>query len=248
MLAQRIQDQFSARVDSFVYSANWMLDKGLLSAHLQLAGPPQPGQKCLDLCCGPGIVGQLFQDQGWEVTGIDITPGMVKAASVHFTTVQGGIESMPFEDNHFDLAVLRQSFMLVNGPAALQEIRRVLKPEGSFILSQSFAFSEEDEEQYRRVQEARHINMTCYYTPEDLRKELKDHGFTVEQTHELRVRESVDHWLQAAPELDETLRQTIRNLIATAPSGYRTVHCVEEVDGELLEDWSWQVIRAKVQK
>ncbi|MEE8540143.1 MAG: class I SAM-dependent methyltransferase [Desulfobacterales bacterium] len=225
-----------------------MLDEKLLNAHLKLACKPDPEDICLDLCCGPGIVGKIFQTNGWQVIGIDLTQEMVEVAERYFPAIQGGIESMPFPDDYFSMAVLRQSFMLTQGEAALTEIQRVIKNNGHYIFSQSFAFGPEDEEQYRKIQEARHINMTRYYTASDLFNELYAYGFIVEQEEALRVRESVDHWLNSAPELSDEKRCEIRELIRSAPSTYKAAHRVEEVNGELFEDWSWRILRARVNK
>jgi hypothetical protein len=118
----------------------------------------------------------------------------------------------------------------------------VLKPGGRFILIQSVSFSSADEEVYAQVQEARHINMLTYYRDTDLEKTLRDHGFKVVGNKMLRVKESVDHWLNSAPELVPELRERIRGLIAEAPEGYKEIRHVHTAGGELFEDWNWQIL------
>lgn len=243
---QRIKDQFAIRVGTFNTAAKWMLDPSLLEAHVRVAGEPSDGaRRLLDLCCGTGIVGAEFQKRGWRVEGIDLTPEMAAEAGRSFPARAGSVEEMPFATGSFDAAVLRQSYMLLDGPRALSEIRRTLATGGLFVLSQSVPFGESDNERYRQVQEARHINITRYYRTEDLVRELEENGFRVVKTEFLRVRESVDQWLARAPELETGLKARIRDLIANAPEEYRRARRVAIENGELFEDWNWAVLAAR---
>ena len=245
----RLRNQFSIRVSTFNTAANWMLDEKLIDAHAHAAGSPKPeANRLLDLCCGTGIVGQAFLKRGWHVQGIDITPEMVRETGKLYPAVAGKVEEMPFADDSFDAAVLRQSYMLLNGPAALREIRRVLKPGGLFILGQSVAFSEADDPQYRLIQEARHINWTRYYRTEDLAAELAENGFKIAGKNFLRVRESSTRWMERAPELSPELRTRILDLIQHAPESYRKIRNVSVENGEIFEDWNWLILSARSTK
>jgi ubiquinone/menaquinone biosynthesis C-methylase UbiE len=101
--------------------------------------------KCiLDAGCGEGYNTRKLAKMGAKVTGIDISPKMIRAASDEETKDPLGIEyrvssfsKMPvFPDLQFDMVV---SFMaLMDGPdydAAITEIHRVLKVGGLFIFS-----------------------------------------------------------------------------------------------------------------
>jgi len=242
---KNIQEQFSVRVNTFNTAANWMLDEDLINIHVEVARQALPIQTdCLDLCCGTGIIGKAFIDKGWRATGIDITYEMAKKSQKVFNSTCASIEYMPFNDNSFDLVVLRQSYMLVNGPAVLKEIKRVLREGGIFILSQSVSFSSGDDARYRMVQLARHINIVKYYTTQDLIQELTENGFDVQGKRFLRVRESVNKWLDSAPGLSVNLRNEIFKLIKTASPEYKEIRNVEFCDGQLHEDWNWIVITA----
>ena len=156
------------------------------------AGPPTKPCRCL-VVHGTGIVGRHLLKLGWNVHGVDLTPEMLDVSSGYYPTTQGTVEDLPFEDNAFDLAVLRQSFMLVDDDKAMREIVRVLKPGGRYILIQSVAFSNDDDEQYAKVQWARHINQKTYYTAEGLERLFEAHGLEVFTKTFLRICESVDH-------------------------------------------------------
>ncbi|MGG5460176.1 class I SAM-dependent methyltransferase [Clostridium sp. B9] len=54
--------------------------------------------------------------------------------SIKINYIEGNMESMPFEDNHFDCIVSTLSLCSVDNPKkALSEFKRVLKPKGKFI-------------------------------------------------------------------------------------------------------------------
>jgi DNA gyrase subunit B len=242
----RLKNQFSIRVSTFNTAANWMLSPELLQAHLRaLEKPGHENNRLLDLCCGTGIVGSACKKEGWDPSGIDITPEMAKATSQAFPAIAGKVEAMPYEDHSFDAAVLRQSYMLLDGPRALREIHRVLKKNGWYVLSQSVAFSESDEPQYRKIQAARHINWVRYYSVQDLVGELESNGFRVVSKEFLRIRESSTKWMERAPELSASLRKEILDLIRFAPDSYKRERNVTVENGEVFEDWNWVVLKAK---
>jgi ubiquinone/menaquinone biosynthesis C-methylase UbiE len=242
-----IVNQFAQRIQTYEKAASWMLDANLLKAQIKAAGSPKEGSnECLDLCCGTGIVGRELLQHGWNVTGIDITPQMVEVANKYFKSTVGSIENMPFESQKYDLVIIRQAFMLVNGDKTLKEIRRILKPNGRFILIQSVSFSDLDDAQYEKVQKARHINMLMYYRTIDLKNEIQKNGLEVIEESFLTVQESIDHWIKSAPELSSSLREKIRLLISHAPSEYKVTRNVKEVNGELFENWNWVLITSKV--
>jgi ubiquinone/menaquinone biosynthesis C-methylase UbiE len=96
------------------------------------------GLDVLDVGCGQGIDVVEFLSAGARATGIDLTPRHVELARRHVeamglqaTITQGDAECLPFKDASFD-------FVSSNGvlhhtpdmPAALREIRRVLRPGG----------------------------------------------------------------------------------------------------------------------
>jgi ubiquinone/menaquinone biosynthesis C-methylase UbiE len=104
-----------------------------------LAYESSAGLDVLDVGCGQGIDLVEYARAGARVTGIDLTPRHVELARSHIealglvaTVVQGDAERLPFEDASFDVVssngVLHHT---PDMPAALREIRRVLRPGGT---------------------------------------------------------------------------------------------------------------------
>ena len=100
------------------------------------------GLDVLDVGCGQGIDLACYASAGARVTGIDLTPRHVQLAREHVAAmgltaavVEGDAESLPFSDHGFDRVssngVLHHT---PNLPAALREIRRVLRPGGEMRI------------------------------------------------------------------------------------------------------------------
>jgi SAM-dependent methyltransferase len=96
----------------------------------------RPGQRALDVGCGPGaltaqLVGRLGPD---AVTAIDPSDSFVAAARARFpeVDVQAGVaEHLPFPDDSFDVALAQLVVHFMAEPVSgLAEMRRVTRPGG----------------------------------------------------------------------------------------------------------------------
>ena len=99
-------------------------------------------QNYLEVGCGNGHVSKhLARKYHLKVTGTDVDPEMIQFAKEniddisHIRFLEMNATKMPFEDNEFDI-VLSFGIMhhIGNWEGALEEISRVLKPQGFFIF------------------------------------------------------------------------------------------------------------------
>lgn len=99
---------------------------------------PTPGQRILDLACGPGTLSYplaIAVSPGGHVVGIDLAPGMIELAQretppglpVRFELMD--MEDLRFPNHSFDTAICGHGLQFVPDlRQALSETRRVLKP------------------------------------------------------------------------------------------------------------------------
>src|SRR5690348_11657563 len=101
-------------------------------------------ERVLDAGCGAGHTALAFAPHVAGVVAYDLTPSMLEQVealafqrgTTNLTTHRGDVEELPFEDGVFDLVVSRLSAHHWPHPAqALAQFKRVLKPNGQFILS-----------------------------------------------------------------------------------------------------------------
>jgi ubiquinone/menaquinone biosynthesis C-methylase UbiE len=96
-----------------------------------------PGDRVLDIGCGPGAALESAARSGAEVYGVDPSPSMVARAGRRVpeaTVVEGSAESLPFPDATFSHVLAISTFHHWASPeAGLDEVRRVLLPGGRFL-------------------------------------------------------------------------------------------------------------------
>lgn len=106
----------------------------------------KPGQRALDLCCGTGDIAFLLNEAGAKVTAADFSQPMLEVARERslsrrrrreepLTFLQSDALHLPFLDNTFDTVTIGYGLRnLSNFRAGLQEILRVLKPNGQLLI------------------------------------------------------------------------------------------------------------------
>lgn len=104
-----------------------------------------PNSKILEVGCGDGTFWMKNRkriDPSWNLILSDFSEGMVESAhknvgvNPNLQYSSFNIEDIPFAENHFDILIA--SHMLYHVPnrkKALEEVRRVLKPDGTFYCS-----------------------------------------------------------------------------------------------------------------
>ncbi|HAJ58339.1 MAG TPA: bifunctional demethylmenaquinone methyltransferase/2-methoxy-6-polyprenyl-1,4-benzoquinol methylase UbiE [Cyanobacteria bacterium UBA8543] len=102
---------------------------------------PQPGDICLDLCCGSGDLAQLLARQvgaAGQVYGVDFSPAQLAIAHQRVERlyppppirwIEADALDLPFEDNYFNCATMGYGLRNVTDiPRCLSQLYRVLKP------------------------------------------------------------------------------------------------------------------------
>jgi ubiquinone/menaquinone biosynthesis C-methylase UbiE len=136
-----VSEQFGATARAYLESVTHATGDDLELLAQEIATVPQA--QVLDLGCGAGHASFAVAPHAASVTAYDMTAQMLavveREASTrglrNIATLQGMAEALPFTDAHFDFVISRYSAHHWHDvPAALREIRRVLKPDGRALL------------------------------------------------------------------------------------------------------------------
>ncbi|MEZ4867171.1 MAG: class I SAM-dependent methyltransferase [Caldilineaceae bacterium] len=107
---------------------------------------PTAPARVLDIGCGTGSLSLLLAEQGYRVTGIDLSPRMIEQAERKATAAGQMITwhvmeaSNPrFAQHHFDLLLCRHLLWALPEPEqVLARWSRLLRPHGRLILIEGF--------------------------------------------------------------------------------------------------------------
>lgn len=136
---KNIVEQFSKQASGYtaITSHSEALDK-LISL-----SSPSKHDLVLDIACGSGIVSCEFAKHAYQVTGIDMTQGMLEEAKklqakhnlTNVTWQIGDVESLPYKDDSFSIVISRFGFHhFLNPLKVLSEMGRVCKPDGVVMV------------------------------------------------------------------------------------------------------------------
>ncbi|HET7528810.1 MAG TPA: methyltransferase domain-containing protein [Candidatus Saccharimonadales bacterium] len=120
----------------------------------ELSGLIPPGSAVLDAGCGYGRIAIPLSRKGYDVTGIDVSEVLIRAAKEKSSRASFRVASMtdiPFPDNSFQAVIVMWSAFneLLHSreqKTAILELYRVLSPQGLLFID-SFTYSPASKEQ-----------------------------------------------------------------------------------------------------
>jgi len=118
----------------------WAIESLFLRKHRKRLVSLAKG-KALEIAVGTGV-NLPYYDEGCEITGIDISEGMLAEARkvsqrivVPVTLIEMDAENLSFDNDAFDTVLTTLSLCTIIEPeASLAEMKRVLKPDGILLL------------------------------------------------------------------------------------------------------------------
>jgi ubiquinone/menaquinone biosynthesis C-methylase UbiE len=130
--------------------AGWSMSLGRSRSTRLLADLAEvgPGDRVLDVGCGPGLFVKEAAERGATAVGVDPSSRMRRLALRRIpaslrpavTVVEGSAEHLPLEDGSATVAWAVASFHHWRDPdAGLAEVRRVLEPGGRLLIAERLA-------------------------------------------------------------------------------------------------------------
>ncbi|MBQ5310447.1 MAG: methyltransferase domain-containing protein [Oscillospiraceae bacterium] len=159
-MLEKMGDFFNARLDGYEdHQMNTIESAEEFYPYTAQNLPDKAGAHILDLGCGTGLEldEYLRINPTARVTGIDLAAGMLEALRSKFSDkdivlINGSYFDVPFGENEYDAAVSVESlhhFTKEEKIPLYSKLRKALKPEGYFILTDYFALSDEEETMHR---------------------------------------------------------------------------------------------------
>jgi ubiquinone/menaquinone biosynthesis C-methylase UbiE len=176
-------------------------DRGMEDRHWHTAKhalarmPVESGDVVLDLGCGSGYAGRALKDtdDAGCVYGLDGSPEMTRNAREYTEDadvgfVVGDFGSVPFADDAIDHVWSMEAFYYASDPIeALEEVRRVLKPGGTFYCAVNYF---EENVHSHDWQAKIDVEMTRW-SAEEYRSAFRDAGLSVAAQDRIADEETV---------------------------------------------------------
>lgn len=142
---------------------------------------PTPAARILDLGCGPGRDTLFYQGRAFNVTGVDLSIGMLEEARRRVPGgqfVQADMRRLPLKSGSFDGIWASASFLHLpkqSAEIALAEMERVLAEDGLLFL----AVKRGEAESWREPEDAEARFYFAYYLSEELAGKVNRAGFEI---------------------------------------------------------------------
>ena len=161
-----------------------------------------PGDTVLDAACGTGRYARIYSELGAQVFGCDLSEGMVQVARAKCPRARFIVTDLnsrlPFEDGFFTKVVSSLAIRHIeNLRGFLGEIKRILRPGGTFVFST--IHPEMEWSTYQRSNpppiDLNEEGVTFPYSPGDLELAIRESGLEMEKKVEILADDSVRPFL-----------------------------------------------------
>lgn len=152
------------------------------------------GKKVLDLACGAGYGSAILADVAESVIGADIDNGALQYAlrsyrKRNLSFVMADAEKTAFETGQFDTVVSFETIEhLGNIEAYLSEVKRILSPQGHFVVSTPRV--------RRTTRRPGNPHHTIEFSAKDLEGLLRRYFSHIDLYGQIRVQSELHYWIQ----------------------------------------------------
>ena len=197
-----VQQQFGKNAGSYVSSPIHKDGKDLekMTEMAKLTGQ----EVLLDIATGGGHTANAFAPLVKKLIALDLTAEMLAAAKKFIKNnghqnveyIQGDAEKLPFNDISFDIVTCRIApHHFPNVDAFIEEVHRVLKPGGQFLLDDNVVpESEEFDQFYNTIEKIRDYSHFRAWKKSEWIQKLEESGLEVFEWHRFEKTFHFESW------------------------------------------------------
>jgi ubiquinone/menaquinone biosynthesis C-methylase UbiE len=232
-----VQEQFGATAAHYLTSKPHAKGKSL--ERLVELVKPQASWRVLDVATGAGHTAYAFAPHVARVWATDITEEMLalvrteidKRNLANMRVAYAKAESLPFEDESFDLVTSRIApHHFESIPAFLDEAHRVLKPGATLAIADNVVPAGSVGDYVNAFERFRDPSHLRAWTMEEWQAALETHGFRV--THKESDTKAMD-FASWASRHDATMQSLLKAMLVETTPGVKAFLQPEEIDGKL---------------
>jgi ubiquinone/menaquinone biosynthesis C-methylase UbiE len=185
MTVKGLKDTIKWYDDNAVKYAKASRNLGFVSAINKFSSYLPKGARVLDAGCGSGRDSGILKTKGFNVTGLDISKGLLEVARKDYPEISfiyGDLLKLPFPQNSFDGICAQASLVhletIEDTQTAIKEFHKVLKNGG---IVQIFVKEQTKDNKTEVVSDkiSNHDRFFQYYKKEEIIKLLEVYGFTI---------------------------------------------------------------------
>lgn len=234
-----VKRQFGSNAEKYAMSKTHALgsDLQIVLAYLEA----QPHMRVLDVATGAGHTAATIAPNVEHVTASDLSPEMIEQTKKLFASkglsntdaVVVDVEALEFPDNTFDAVTCRIApHHFLDIQKAVDEIARVLKPGGAFILEDSVSPPSKRLDRFvnslEKLRDPTHVRA---YTKREWRRMLIHSGLRVVRSELYRKTHNVEDWMTNSG-CSEELKEQVRTMFVQAPDVAKEHFAIEISEGK----------------
>jgi ubiquinone/menaquinone biosynthesis C-methylase UbiE len=236
---RRVQEQFGAIAAAYVTSPGHAAGEDL--DRLVAWGRALAPARVLDVATGGGHTALALAGVARHVTAYDVTEPMLRAArgllrerGAAAAFVAGDVEALPFRDGVFDVVTCRiAAHHFASVPGAVREVRRVLRPGGSFLLQDILGHDDGEAAAFvTEVERRRDPSHVRAYRAVEWKAFLRSAGLT---TMDIAIVAKSRPWAEwtGRTRMTPAARQELEAFVRAAPERCRAAFDFRLVDGRV---------------
>ena len=245
----KINNHFSERSSLYNDINSWVYNKEIIEAIIRLAKNNYYSDaviKYADMGSGTCIVSDELEkriDTAGQIFAVDINSKMLEqCVNDHIIKINSSIEMLPFLDCYFHVIISRQCLhYIVNVEQALKEIRRVLIPNGKFILAQIIPYDSNTRNYWSEIIKVRQPLRQHYFDELMWENQIIQQGFSLETSQRFVTRSSLADWVKKYKIVDNTQFDKMKFLLENASREYKSKYHVDFTENDIIYDSNWFV-------